>query len=414
MRQIAVTGALIVATAGSSPAQSDAMPPRPAKVFTVSSTETVERRTYPAVVLPSREVELSFRVSGRVVELPIRGATPVKEGDLIARLDPRDFRSEINRLEGQVGQATAQLDALRAGARIEEVAALQAGVQAAEAQLDQAREELARTQQLFDREIVAVARLESAQAEFRVAEANLQAQLEQLRIGQSGGRPEELAAAEASVRGLQAQLQAARDALEDATLRAPFDGIIARRNIENFTNIQAGASVALLQALNIVHLAFDVPGPDVTALTRNGVENIKNTAVFDALGDRVIDAETVEFTLQADAATQTYRSRVSVTVPEGAVILPGMVARVTVIAPGKQARLTVPLSAVAAASDGHPVVWIVGENGSVASRPVQLGEAFGDAVEIADGLEAGETIVAAGVSQMMDGLQIRPITQVGD
>ena len=388
--------------------------PRPAKVVTASSSASVISRTYPAVVLPSREVELSFRVSGRLIELPIRGAAPVAEGDVIARLDPRDFESQIAQLNSQLAQANAQLEALQAGARPEEIAALEANVAAAQAQLDQARDAVERTRTLVERGVSTTAQLEGAEAEFRVAEANLRAQQEQLRIGQVGGRAEEIAASEAAVQGIEAQLKVARDNLEDATLRAPFDGVIARRDVENFSNVQAGQSIALLQRLDVVHLAFDIPGPDVTALTRQGPEKITNVARFDALPGETYEAEVVEFSLQADSATQTYRGRVAVDVPDDAVILPGMIANVTSSVPGEAAQLSVPLTAIAAGSDGSALVWRVDDSGTVSGQPVTLGDASGTTVTVIEGLAEGDTIIAAGVGQIIEGMTVRPITQVGN
>ncbi|MEO0831206.1 MAG: efflux RND transporter periplasmic adaptor subunit [Pseudomonadota bacterium] len=387
--------------------------PRPAKVFTVEASSTELRRVYPAVVLPSAEVELSFRVGGRVVELPARGAQQVQEGDLIAALDTRDFETQVAQLESQIAQANAQLNALRAGARPEEIAALEAAVASARAQLDQAEEQASRTRQLVERGVSSSAQLEQDEAALQVAQANLTSQTEQLRIGQAGGRPEDIEASEAAIRGLEAQLQKARDDLDDATLEAPFAGIIARRDIENFSNVQAGQSVALLQALSTVHLAFDVPGPDVTALTVNGPENITNRVTFDALPGQIFDSEVVEFSVQADAATQTYRGRVAVEVPQGAFIFPGMVGRVLTSAAQEAEAMTIPLAAVAAAANGDPFVWIVGENNTVSERSVKLGEMAGDTIVVEDGLKAGDRIVSAGVSKIIDGMAIRPIEKVG-
>ena len=387
--------------------------PRPAKVFTVEATTSEITRNYPAIVLPSAEVELSFRVSGRVIDLPVRGAMPVAKGALVAALDPRDFESTIVQLESQIEQAVAQLAALQSGARTEEIAALEAAVASAQAQLDQAREQAERTRQLVERGVAASAQLERDEASLRVAEANLIAQMEQLQIGRSGGRPEELVAAEAAIRGLEAQLKAARDNLDDTTLEAPFAGVIARRNIENFSNVQAGQSIALLQALSVVHLAFDVPGPDVTALSANGTGMIRNKVTLDALPGKVFDAEVVEFSVQADAATQTYRGRVAVTVPSETLILPGMVGRVTATAPGTEDARTIPMTAVAADPGGAPFVWVVGDGNTVTARPVGLGEMSGDRVAVLSGLKPGETVVAAGVSQIRPGMAVRPVTQIG-
>ncbi|WP_371227881.1 efflux RND transporter periplasmic adaptor subunit [Roseovarius sp. 2305UL8-3] len=386
---------------------------RPAKVVAVEATESTIRRSYPAIVLPSDEVELSFRVSGRLEELPVRGSMDVAEGDMIARLDLRDFESQVAQLESQRDQAVAQLDALKSGARTEEIAALEAAVASAQAQLDQAREQRERTAELVEREVAAEAVLEQDDANLRVAEANLQAQQEQLAIGRAGGRAEDIAASEAALRGLEAQLKVARDNLDDATLRSPFNGVIARRDVDNFTNVQAGQSIVLLQALDTVDLIFDVPGPDVTALTAGGRENIRNQVMFDALPGEVFDSEIVEFSLQADSATQTYRGRVNVEQPETAVILPGMVGRVITSAPGNGSQLMIPLTALAAASDGTTFVWLVGADNTTTRRDITLGEATGDRVVVLEGLAEGDVVVAAGVSSIMEGMAIRPITRVG-
>ncbi len=388
--------------------------PRPAKVFQVAESQDRVERVYPAIVLPSRETLLSFRVSGIVYELPITAAMEVSEGDLIAKLDTRDFETDVALLQSQIDQATAQLDALREGARAEEIIALEAAVASAEAQLEAASEALNRTEQLVERGVSTTAQLDTVEAEFRVAEANLVAQREQLRIGQVGGRPEDIAASEAAIRGLDAQLRAARDRLADATLTAPFDGIIARRDIDNFTNIQAGVNVALLQTLSPAHLAFDIPGADVTMFSQLGVENLETTAQLDAFPGESFPTELVEFSLAADEATQTYRGRVSAEIPEQAGVLPGMVADVTISVASETSSTLVPVSAIAADPNGDPFVWIMGADNSVAAQPVTLGDMDGAMVTVEDGVAPGDTIVAAGVSRITPGQVIRPITQVGN
>ena len=415
MNHIGVTA---IATAISiffvSPGSAQDQPVRPAKVAEVTVTDATISRTYPATVLPSREIELSFRVSGQVVELPVRGGGNVEAGDVIAQIETRDYVNQVKALQSQRDQALAQLEALKAGARAEEITALEAAVDSAQAQVDQTRDALARVETLFERGVATRAQVEGAQAESRVAEANLRAQQEQLRIGQSGGRAEDVAASEAVLQGIETQIKIARDSLSDTTLVAPFDGIIARREIENFANVSAGQSIALLQGLDVVHLAFDIPGPDVTQLTRNGPGEITNVAYFDALPGQKFEAEVVEFSVQADSATQTYRGRVAVEVPEGAVILPGMVANVVASTQGAGVQVTAPLSAIASSPDGKPFVWLVADNGKTSEQAVTLGEARGSDVVVTDGLSQGDLVVAAGVSEILEGMTIRPIRQVGN
>ncbi|MFL4470051.1 HlyD family secretion protein [Tateyamaria armeniaca] len=164
-------------------------PIRPAKVAEVTATDATISRRYPASVLPSREIELSFKVSGQVIDLPVRAASNVAAGDIIAQIDKRDYENQLSALQSQRDQAVAQLEALKAGARVEEIVALEAAVESAQAQVDQTREALDRAEELLDRGVSTRAQVESAQANFRVAEANLRAQQEQLRIGQVGGAP---------------------------------------------------------------------------------------------------------------------------------------------------------------------------------------------------------------------------------
>ncbi|MBL4794680.1 MAG: biotin/lipoyl-binding protein, partial [Pseudomonadales bacterium] len=89
-------------------AQQDMSNVRPAKVWVAHSSDSNSMRHYPAIVQPSKETALSFRVSGQVIELPIRASMQVKEGDVIARVDPRDFEKNIAQLQSQLDQATAQ------------------------------------------------------------------------------------------------------------------------------------------------------------------------------------------------------------------------------------------------------------------------------------------------------------------
>ena len=337
----------------------------------------------------------------------------VSQGDVIGQLDIRDYETQVAQLQSQLDQAEAQLEILRTGARPQEISALEASVDAAQAQVDQALEQAERSRGLAATGTITTARLEQDEAALSVAEAQLRTSIENLELAREGGRPEEIASAEAAIRGIEAQIEAVENSIEDATLRAPFAGIIARRDVDNFANVSAGQSIALLQALAIIHVSFDVPAPDVTALTAGGVDKITNQVQLDTLAGQTLPAETVEFSVQADNATQTYRGRVAVNVPANAIVLPGMVGTVISTAPFPAPQMRVPLSAVSAAINGDPRVWVVDEAGKVSDRAVELGEVVGLEVEVLDGLESGETVVSAGVNQLTEGMTIRPVTKIG-
>ena len=386
---------------------------RPAKVHKVSMSESTLKRSYSAIVLPAQEVDLTFRVSGRIVELPIRSGQNVKKDDVIAVLDKRDFETEISRVNSQLEQARAQLKALTSGARVEDIAALEAAVRAAEAQVEAAQDQLTRSEDLFKRKVIAKANVDRDQTALRVSEADLEAKRQELAKGKAGARAEDVQAQEAAIRGLESNLKSLNDNREDATLRAPFDGMIAVRNVENFTNVQAKEPIAVLQALASPNLRFDVPAADVPAFAK--APSLGLTVVLDSLPDTEFTAKTSEFTPRADAATQTYRGRVSIENPTSEPILPGMTGILTVTAGGETtSEILIPVSALAANTDGSAFVWVVSNDNKVSKRPVVTGDARANLVTIKEGLAEGELIVVAGLSALQDSQTIKPITIVGD
>lgn len=387
---------------------------RPVKVVTVDPVSSAFERSYSAVILPSQEADLSFRVSGRIIELPIRNGVRVKKGDVIAQLDLRDFKANVTQIETQLVQAREKMDELKAGARAEDIAALQADVAAAKAQVDAAVAQVARTDELFKKGITAKAKLDQDVTSQRVAEATLDAKQQALVKGQAGARKEDLAAQQAAIDGVQSQLDSAKDNLSDATLRAPFDGVIATRKVENFSNIQAKEAVAVLQNIRVLDATFDVPAPDVARLAK--VKNFEMTIVMESIPDKIFKAKRNEFSTQADTATQTYQGRVTIEDLGGEIILPGMTGNLTLKVVGEDTtRILLPVAAVASAADGKPFVWVVDTaDDKVSKRSISVQEASGPSIIIVDGIKKGDVVAVAGISALQDGMVVKPVTAVGD
>ena len=407
-------GGLLAGCESSEEPAADSRDARPVKVLIVRASPVEVRRDYPAVVLPAQEVELSFRVSGQIVELPVRGGTQVGEGDLVAQLDTRDFEADLARLESQLAQARAQRKVLTSGARAEDVAVLEAEVAAAQAEVDGAAADVERTRALVERQVIARAKLDDELTKLRVAEAALEARRQALIKGRAGAREEEVAAQQAVIDGLEQSAATARANLADTGLRAPFAGIIAKRLVENFANVQAKEPVAVLQKLDTLNLSFDVPGPDVVELADRAT--LSAVAVLDSLPGQEFAAELVEFATQADPATLTYRGRVAIRVPDGPLILPGMVGRIvatdTLDGP---AEVTVPLTALGSEADGTPFVWVVAETDNrVSRRIIRTGEVSGVAVAVLKGLNEGDVVVTAGVSALRESMRVRPVSAIGE
>ncbi|MCV6576306.1 MAG: efflux RND transporter periplasmic adaptor subunit [Cohaesibacter sp.] len=386
---------------------------RPVKIFTIAANDAVIRRDYPATVLPAQQADLSFRVSGQIIELPIHAAQQVEKDQIIAKLDTRDLENQIAQLQSQLDQAEANLAAMTSGARPEDVAALQAAQAAAMAKTTAAEQQLERSRTLFKKGVITKAQLDNDTTALTVANAELESRRQELIKGQAGSRPEEISAQEAGIKGLKAQIQAAQNNLADATLRAPFSGVIAKRVLDNFVNVQAKEPVAILQKLDRLDLVLDIPASDVARFSSEKQPQVR--ATLDALPDQRFEVMLVDFSTQADAATQTFRARVSMKPPQGITILPGMTGRIWVVEKlqGKT-TLSIPITALASAPDGSAFVWIVQKDNKVIKRSVTAGEITEAMVEIREGLKLGEVIASAGISALQAGQTVAPVTQIGD
>ena len=192
------------------------------------------------------QVELAFRVSGRVAAVKVQEGDKVSTGQVLAELDPVPFRTDVNSAKADVAQAHAQLDKTRRGFRVEEVAQARATVAQRAADLENARVTLQRQQQLVAAGLVTHQQIDDAQARVHMSDAALAAAHEQLTLELHGSRIEDIEAQEAILGSAQARLEKTQTALSDATLSAPSNGIISVRARELGAIVQAGQTVYTL------------------------------------------------------------------------------------------------------------------------------------------------------------------------
>lgn len=407
--RLAAVGAAGLAT-GCSP-RTDVSEPvvRPVRTMVVVGDEETSNRVFPGVADAVRNAQLAFQVNGLLVEFPVKEGQAVKKGEVIARLRPDEFEARLKSLQGQLDQAQATLRALRAGEREEEIRRLDAQLRAAEARLANARIEYNRAQRLRPSGSISQSNYDRAETEFRVAQEEQEA-ARQAREQGSIARAEDIEAQEGVVRGLEGQVVEASIQLEDTTLRAPHDGVIAQRFVEQNQNVRAKDPIVRFQDAQELEIATDVPEAVMASLRRADIARLD--AEFAAAPGIRFPVEIRELAQAADPATQTFKVRVSLLVPPGLNLLPGMTATVNLAYRragilGK--RILVPFAAVVQDDAGKQLVWVLGEDGTVARRAVEVGQAAGGQIEIAAGLEVGERIVVAGVSHLRDGMKVRDL-----
>jgi RND family efflux transporter MFP subunit len=382
---------------------------RPVKTMIVVAGDESRVRSLPGTVEASRRVELRFRVAGLLTKFPVKEGQRVKEGDLIAQLRQDEFKARLKTLQGELDQARASLRALRAGERPEEIRRREAQLRAAQSRLANARSVYERNARLVRDRVVSRQEYEQSESAYRVAQEEHTAALKSLNQA-TAGREEDVEAMEAQVRGLEGRLVEAQIQLGDATLLAPYDGVIAQRFVDEGQNITANDRVVQFQDVDEVDIAVDVPETVMAEIQLADIERL--SAELSAAPGVEFPVQIREVAQVADPVTQTFNVRVAMEAPQNIRALPGMSARVTVSyhrASILGERLLVPVEAIMEKPSGDPVAWVLGEESAVAPRIVKLGSVAGGRIEVVDGLAAGDRIVVAGVRFLREGMKVRDL-----
>ncbi|GAA5524414.1 toluene efflux pump periplasmic linker protein TtgG [Microbulbifer aestuariivivens] len=188
-------------------------------------------------------------------------------------------------------------------------------------------------------------------------------------------------------------------------LTAPFDALVTRQLVENFTNVQRGEGVVRLQDVSEVRVQVSVPEKLLATIDAAHVESI--SASFDFLPGREFPLQYRQHQAEADSVTQTYVVELGMPRPQNVQVLPGMTARVKLRLKQDQDALRVPLAAVQTNADGTPYVWQINSDQSVSRVAVELGGTDGSFVEINNGLQPGSRVVAAGGQHLYEGARVR-------
>jgi len=227
---------------------------------------------------------------------------------------------------------------------------------------------------------------------------------------------QDLADAQAQVDVAAADVRIQRKALEDTVLRAPFDGIMSRKLVEDFANVQAKDPVLIFEDDSLLRIKVSVPERDMAGRrpSREDLdrvnERLQPKVVVTSLPKDLFPARLEELATTADPTTRTFEATFEFQQPEDVVVLPGMTAKV-IIQVGDLASasdVSLPARAVVADGESQPMVWVVApDTGVVESRSVTLGELAGDQILVTDGLRNGDTVVISGMAQLRPGMKVR-------
>ncbi|MCF3935248.1 efflux RND transporter periplasmic adaptor subunit [Acuticoccus sp. M5D2P5] len=342
--------AAVLLASGCTPEEEEAPEaPRLVRVVTVEPEEEGRTVSLTGTVEAKREVDLAFRVGGRMTERPVNVGDMLEAGTTVARLDP-------------INEQNALLSA-------------NANLAAAEARLVEAQLDFDRQSHLYERNVVARARLDNASQVLRSAQS--------------------------AVDDAQARSDLAQTRLDDTELRADAPGTVIARGAEIGEIVQPGQMIVRVARDDGRDAVFDAPANlmgTVPPYTEIGIALTMDPAV-------TASGRIREVSPQADATTGTFRVRVGLDNPPPEMRLGSTVTGQVRL--GGAAGVIIPATALTSL-DGAPAVWVVDPaTSTVALRPVEVAEHRPSTVIVATGLQSGELVVTAGVQALRPGQAVR-------
>lgn len=270
-----------------------------------------------------REVDLSFRVDGRVAAVLVDEGDAVRAGQVIARLDPEPLQTELAEALANTDAQRAQLDLLRAGNRREDIAQAEAIVAERRAALADAEGDVVRLSTLRGTGAIADRRWEDATNQRDEAAARLRAAQHALAEQRAGTRPQEIDQAASNVDRARASAERIQLRVNDTILRAPSDGTILTRGVEKGANVAAGVTAFTEALARPVWARVFVDAPDLGLIAPGTMVNISTDAAPGKVYKGRIGyvSPTAEFTPKS-VETETlrtalvYRARVVVLDPD--------------------------------------------------------------------------------------------------
>jgi RND family efflux transporter MFP subunit len=354
-RLAVVVLATALCLAGCAPGTEVAQEVRPVRVTRVVAVDARAVTAYAGEIRARYESDVSFRVAGKILARGVDLGSMVKKGQVLARLDAQD--ANLNMLAARATLASAESD------------------------LEYARAELARYQDLLAKKFVSQGVYDQKENAFKAAAAKRDA-----------------AHAQAGVSGNQAVY---------TTLTADADGVVTAINAEPGQVLSAGQPVVRIARLGEKDAVISVAENQLLQVKANPAAKI---ALWASPG-KLYSGRVREIAAAADAATRTYTVKVAIEDADEQLRW-GMSANVGFPAGAGGQVIVLPMSALTQTDDNagaEPAVWIVGADGRVKLVPVTVSRYAEEGVIVQSGLSGGETVVTAGVHKLLPGQQVKPM-----
>ncbi|MEZ4956536.1 MAG: efflux RND transporter periplasmic adaptor subunit [Saprospiraceae bacterium] len=391
-------------------------------------TETVEAS---GKVFPKTEVKISSDVSGEIVELYVNEGDSVKIGQVLARVDPEAYNSQVERAAAGVNGAKASL--ANSYAQIETFIAQKEQI---EAQLTNAKDVHQRNEKLFKEGVISEQDFESSRSNLLALEANLRAAEANIRSARESAK-----GAEFQIKSAEASLREISTSLKRTTIYATMNGIVSKLNVEKGervvgTAMMTGTEIMRIADLNEMEVQVEVTENDLPRIALGQKVDIEIDAYIDRkfkgaiveiahtannlvgnTGTTVVltSDQVTNFVVTIDIDPSSYQDLVKPTKPYP--FRPGMSASVSIFTNTVESVVSVPIQAVSARDradlekdkeDGEAkkvsqnskddelveIAFVIVDGNKVEIREVKTGIQDDDYIQIISGIKDGEEVVS--------------------
>lgn len=357
------------------------------------------------------------RVAGRIVSLTVKEGDEVKAEDLIALLDTRDLQQEVGEARANVDQAGANLEKLRAGSRPEEISEAKAKLQAAVFARERSKKELSRSTALFREGVLSEQLFDQARTEDLINEKNADATRQSLALIEAGARKEEIQMAEAALAATRARLEAAKNRLGYAEVRAPISGRVLKKLretgdyvspdvpfVQGYDTVAVGSPVVSVAARERQEVSADINETDLSKVSlHQPVEITPN-----AYPSETFHGSVTQISPHADKNKNTIE--VKATFEQSAKTLPyDMSVKLRFLrSASRPARRAPPLpSGAVLRKDGKHFVFLVVDSRAVL-RQVETAPEQDGRLSLVSGVAEGDQVITSQIAAIKQGSKVVP------
>ena len=423
---IAVTGSLFLTTivggCGHKEAEKRVVPVRVAAVeLNAAST----RARYSATIIPHTQVELAFKVGGYVDALrKARGVDgkmrDIQEGDrisigtVLARVRQSDYQVKFKQAESQASEVRSGIDVSKAQYEeaVSGIASSKAQVIEAEAAYVKAKLDFDRAENLFASKSMTKADYDSAKSQYEMTSAKVAAARSQVQViqAQADSAKANIDVVKAKSQSAQAVVQETQIPLRDTELKSPLNGVVLEKSIEKGTLVSSGDKAFVIADTSSVKAVFGVADIALAEMKLGSKLSVES----ESMPGKEFQGQITSVFPAADSKNRAFNVEVTIANPDY-LLRPNMIVSLSV---GTKHQISpqpvVPLNAVIKSksnADGYAVIIVTEEGGRQLARfrDVKLGESFGNAVAVAEGLKPGDRVIITGGTMVNDGDQVKVI-----